>query len=328
MKINNFDYILSKERIKKIINPHMLISGYTVTDVSFTSKILLNKAIQNPNNKVVIIDVLGDYKELCTNIHPEGCKIANVLNDIYQNPLRVKNYKEENIYWIHQKFEFLVSLFNLVMKRELNALEKAYLDAACKHIKNKHNTTLKSLCEALKEVNLKGTQEMRDVLYPYLDIETFNNSKTIINSNIAYINLSSYEEDYKEIVYLFAIDYTYQQMINNSKVGKHTFVCIPYLDDMNNSLKNYLSSIVKRARPFGGILLFTTHKLKESYCKFEHIFQNIPTLLLLKSSDDDLKFVKEFLGFAENFKNYYSLLDYNNEFLLIERDEFSICKKK
>lgn len=319
------DNILSKERRDKMSYcPHMMVAGKSGKGVVFTSKWLLNQAIKNTSDKFVVVDMFGDFKEICNNVPSEDCTIVNISSDICLNPLEIVSDDVDDVFQFQTKFDFLESFFELAMNRKLTSDERWCLDVAYKSIKRKHNKTFDDLYKILEDIGSKDAKILRDVLCPYLELTTYNTPGTNINSKITYVDLSGYSSNYKEVAYMFIMEWVSGQMMKNLKEGSFTFVCLPFMEKLENIPEQFVSNFVKRARIEGGKLFFVTHEIKIFSNRFRGAFQNIATLLLLNQSDSDFEFVKEYLALPKELKNP-DAVD-NHDGLLIEGSKVSICQ--
>lgn len=317
------DNLLSKERRDKMAYcPHIMISGKRGVGVNFASKWLLNKIIKNTNDKMIIIDMFGDYKEICNNVSNENCTIVHISNDIYLNPLEIVNNENDDIF--HTKFDFLAYFFEFAIGRTLTKDEKRCLDMAYKSIKKQCNKTFDYLYTMLDDINSKDARTLRDSLYPYLELNTYNTSGTNISSKIIYVDLSRYSSYYKEVAFMFTMEWASNQMKKNLEKGIFTCVCIPFMDNLKHIPEKFVSDIVKRARIQGGKFFFVTYEIESFANRFRGAFNNIATLLLLNQSDSDFEFIKECWALSDSLKNPDTMN--NHEGLLIEGQNVSICR--
>lgn len=321
----SFDDVLSKERRKDMTySPHMIISGGINKGVNFVSKKLLNQKIYNTEDKVVIIDLFGDFKDVIFNIPKENVEVIKAFGDICINPLEIIGYKEDYPSIYCEKVDFLESLFSYFLGRNLFINEKICLNKAYQSIKNKENATFQDLMDEFKKIDSVLSQFFVDLLTPYLDFKVFNSESTNTNTKVTYIDLSEYKVSHKEVVFLFVIEWLHGQMFKNLQEGKSTFVFIPYLEKLKNIPANYLSYIVKKARIRGGEFLFSTYKLELFANKYINIFTNIATILLLDYESQSSNFIKDYLGIANQIEKINSIE--NNDCFLIEGGNLKICK--
>lgn len=324
----SFDDILSKERRKKSFpytySPHMIISGGVNKGVNFVSKKLLNQKIYNIEDKVVIVDLFGDFKDVIFNIPKENVEVVKAFGDICINPLEIIGYKEDYPSIYCEKVDFLESLFSYFLGRNLFVNEKICLNKAYQSIKNKENATFQDLMNEFKKIDSVLSQFFVDLLTPYLDFKVFNSESTNTNTKITYIDLSEHLVSHKEVAFLFVIEWLHGQMFKNLQEGKSTFVFIPYLEKLGSIPENYLSYIVKRARTRGGELLFSTYELELFANKYINIFTNIATILLLDCESQSSSFIKDYLGISNQIEKVNFVK--NNDGILIEGSKVSICQ--
>ena len=317
------DNVLSEERRNKMsYSPHMIVAGKS--GVVFASKWLLNQAIKNTSDKVVIVDMFGDFKEVCNNVPGEDCAMVNISSDIFLNPLEIVSDEFDDVFQFQAKFDFLESFFELAMNRKLTPDERWCLDVAYKSIKRKHNKTLDNLYKSLEEIGSKDSKTLGDVLYPYLELKVFNTPSTNITSKVTYVDLSGYSSSCKEVAYMFAMEWVYEQMMKNLKEGSFTFVCLPFVENLENIPEQFVSNFAKRARVRGGKLFFVTHETESFANRFRGAFNNIATLLLLNRNDSNFDFMKEYLALPKALDNL-DIMD-NRYGLLVEGSKVSICQ--
>lgn len=319
------DKVLSKERRDKMsYSPHMMVAGESGEGVVFTSKWLLNQAMKNTSDKLVIVDMFGDFKEVCNNVPGEDCAMVNVSSDICLNPLDI--VREDDYYStkFQTKFDFLENFFELAMNKKLTGEERRCLDVAYKSIKNKCDKTLDNLYKSLEEIGSKDSKTLGDVLYPYLELKVFNTPSTNITSKVTYVDLSGYSSSCKEVAYMFAMEWVYGQMMKNLKEGSFTFVCLPFVENLEHIPEQFVSDFAKRARVRGGKLFFVTHETESFANRFRGAFNNIATLLLLNRNDSNFEFAEKYLALPKELDSPDAIG--RNDGLLIEGSKVSICQ--
>lgn len=246
--------------------PHMILTHTAGTGKTYNIKqeIISNLLYGDKKDKIIVVDVNGDYKKLSKEY---GGEVVNFINT-FINPL------DNCIDSISEMSDYLISFVELVIEKECTSYQKAVIDKVCVSMYGIYETTLDSDCDTAIRRNEchilsdfydkltsfgKETAELSAAIKPYCK-GLFNifAHKTNVNSNsrLIVIDISSIGERRISIALWASLIYIWYVMVEHSYKCVHTWVYLEELNRyfVNTVLSNTLLEIFKRSRIRGGII--------------------------------------------------------------------------
>lgn len=319
-------------------NQNGLIFGITGTGKSFTAKREIINVILSTKDDIYVIDPDGEYKKL----EPAFSDITQVINlqpgsGIYLNPFDLdidyaKNDDGSSDDPIVLKSDFIVSICETILKMPATPTMRTIIDRVARRLYMPYLAGLERIrmtdpsisydrdsaptldsfhSELLQEpepeaMNIAVSLE----LYTKGSFNLFS-QRTNVNTNKRFVifNLKNTGKLLRELAVQVCLDFVWNKIIYNSKLGKRTWVYIDefYILTRMPSSALFLQEIFKRARKWGGVITGITQNVIDLLYTVEGlgILGNCDYVVMLSQSQKD----------RETLIDYYKISDALTEFI-------------
>lgn len=267
---------------KSLTSPAGWVLGSSGSGKSFAVKReLINILLSSTDDEVLVIDPESEYSFLAQNFGGEVLNISTDTNT-YFNPLDItmdysggneeeNGGKQENP--LVFKTEFIFSFLDIIMKEEngsgLTGAEKTLVDRTLTNTYKSYfkdslaeMPTFINFCNELEKVKSPELQQEKANLLKVLGLYTtgsFNlfSHRTNVNINNRFIvfDIKDLGEQIKTLGMLVVLDQIWNRVTSNRIIGRNTWIVVDeaHILFSNPFSANFLSSLWKRARKYGGI---------------------------------------------------------------------------
>lgn len=271
-------------------NPAGFILGTPGAGKSFSVKReILNRILSSENDEILCIDPESEYGLLCKNLGGEVIKIS-ADTDTYFNPLDINEgyvdipeNGESGENPLAVKTEFMFSFLDVVMTGEsgngLTGAERTLVDRVLTILyrdyfkkKNSPMPTLVDFCKALENISDENLQKEKNNLIKILGLYTtgsFNlfahHTNVDVNNRFVVYDIKDLGEQLKQLGMLVILDQVWNRVCANRELGKRTWIVIDesHLLFANKFSAQFLSSLWKRARKYGGVCTAITQNVED-----------------------------------------------------------------
>lgn len=317
---------------KGLKNPAGFVLGTPGSGKSFSTKReLVNTLLSTENDEILVIDPENEYGTLCRNFGGEVIKISNDTNT-YFNPLDITldysggddDNKTDNP--LVFKTEFIFSLCDVIITKEsgagLTGGEKTLVDIALtrtyeKYFKRKNAPmpTLVDFYEALNSV--EDTQLIREKenllkalgLYTTGSFNLFSHHTNVdISNRFVVFDIKELGDQIKTLGMLVILDQIWNRVTSNRLLGKKTWIVVDeaHLLFSNPFSAQFLSSLWKRARKYGGICTGITQNVEDLLESdlARKMLSNSDYIMMLNQATSDRAKLAELLHISANQLGY------------------------
>ncbi len=297
--------------------PHALVIGKAGTGKTqmIQQEIVSNLLTGDENDKIIVVDVNGEYKEFLKTYNG---KIVDFKNT-FINPC---DMPYDNTNRMVDMTDFLISFCEIILGKECNAEQKAVISKICNSmyyyytfdlaiksdyiIKREKCPTLSDFYRELK-CYAKEIGKLLISIEPYCD-GLFNcfsyktSSNCLVDSRLIVIDLSSINERRMALSLHATLMYLWSALIENNHYFGYTWI---YFEDFHKYFKNPILAdtflqIFKYARTKGGIITGITQQANIP-CPVLHTIEN---LILLSQSKNNAELLKETYHIPDNLMKY------------------------
>ena len=306
---------------KQLKNPNGLILGTPGSGKSFAAKReLLNVFLTIPQDRIIIVDPMGEYAPLVRRL---GGQVIEIAPDSphHLNPMDVELNMAAGESPLSMKADFLLSLCELVVggKEGLQPIEKTVVDRCVRLVYREQalglDTGKTPLLQDLYEELLKQPEpEARRVataleLYCTGSLNLFNHPTNVkTDSRVVCIVLKNMGENLRKIAMHITNEFVSQAVDTNFREGVATWC---YFDEFHVLLRDpltasYFVAVWKMLRKKGCVPSALTQNVKDLLAsrEIENILDNTDFMILLSQAQSDRAILARQLGISEHQLSY------------------------
>ena len=333
MQMNNSIYyglnvlshnIITFNRMTGLVNPAGFVLACPGAGKSFfVKRELMEIFLRYLDADILIIDPEREYWKIAEAFGGTVVKFANGSKN-YINPFDFdfRLLDDDEIDVIADKCQLITSFISCMdTKHPLNAQEKSFIDRCVRkaYIKSrvletldpKDMPTLGTFLECMKEENENINKDMKDKLIVTVDMyvngsaKYFNNQTNVDTDNrfISY-DIRDLNGNLKTQSMLLILDYIWNRLSRNRDLGRATYI---YFDEAHLLFSDeycldYLKSLWKRARKYGGVLTGITQNVEDLLKdeKSRSMLSNSEFLALLKQNSTDAAKLQDILHLTDS----------------------------
>lgn len=319
--------IITFNRMLGLVNPAGFVLACPGAGKSFfVKRELIDIFLRYTNADILIIDPEREYWKIAEAFNGTVVKFANGSKN-YINPFdfdfRLLDDPEIDI--IADKCQLITSFISCMdAKHPLNAQEKSFIDRCVRkaYIKSKvletldtaDMPTLGTFLECMKE-ETDVSKEMQEKLIVTIDMyvngsaKYFNNRTNVDTENrfISY-DIRDLNGNLKTQSMLLILDYIWNRLSRNRDLGRATYI---YFDEAHLLFSDeycldYLKTLWKRARKYGGVLTGITQNVEDLLKdeKSRSMLSNSEFLALLKQNSTDAAKLQDILHLTDSEIKY------------------------
>lgn len=274
---------------KGLKNPAGWVLGKPGSGKSFaTKRELVNVLLSSDADEVLVIDPETEYVDLARNFGGEVIKMSNDTNT-YFNPLDITmdystgDEKEKSINPLSFKTEFIFSFLDVIAQKEssvgLTGAERTLVDRILTETykpffrnKNAEMPTLVDFVKELEKVKEPFLQQEKENLIKILGLYTsgsFNlfahRTNVNVKNKFVVYDIKDLGDQIKTLGMLVILDQIWNRITSNRLIGRRTWIVIDeaHLLFNNQFSAQFLSSLWKRARKYGGICTGITQNVED-----------------------------------------------------------------
>ncbi len=319
--------IITFNRMLGLVNPAGFVLACPGAGKSFfVKRELIDIFLRYTNADILIIDPEREYRKIAEAFNGTVVRFANGSKN-YINPFdfdfRLLDDPEIDI--IADKCQLITSFISCMdAKHPLNAQEKSFIDRCVRkaYIKSKvletldtaDMPTLGTFLECMKE-ETDVSKEMQEKLIVTIDMyvngsaKYFNNRTNVDTENrfISY-DIRDLNGNLKTQSMLLILDYIWNRLSRNRDLGRATYI---YFDEAHLLFSDeycldYLKTLWKRARKYGGVLTGITQNVEDLLKdeKSRSMLSNSEFLALLKQNSTDAAKLQDILHLTDSEIKY------------------------
>lgn len=306
---------------KALKNPAGFVLGTPGSGKSFaTKRELVNILLNTKDDEVLIIDPEAEYLSLCRNFGGEVVKMSTDT-DTYFNPLDINfTYNSDEDNSLSFKTEFIFSLLDVIVTKEsgtgLSGAEKTLVDRILTNVyktyfKNPKSgmPTLMDFCKELEKIKDTSLQCEKENLLKVLGLYTTGSfdlfahrTNVDINNRFVVYDIKELGDQIKTLGMLVILDQIWNRVSANRLIGRKTWIVVDeaHLLFANPFSAQFLSSLWKRARKYGGICTGITQNVEELLESdlARKMLSNSDYIMMLNQSPSDRSKLAEILNIS------------------------------
>ncbi|MBK1468121.1 VirB4-like conjugal transfer ATPase, CD1110 family [Parvimonas parva] len=311
-----------------------LILGSTGSGKSFAAKEEMTLSYLLTDDEIIILDPEREYIELTKALDGEVIEISpNSKN--YINPLDINlGYGGED-FALSIKLDFVLSFFELILKRSLEPREDSIIDRAVREIykeyfknpKKENIPILEDLYNELLSYKTDISYELCESLEFYVkgSMNIFNHHTNIdIKKRIICYDINSLGEKLRKIGMQIIQNEVWNRVtINrNKKILTRYYVDEAHLFFEDPTTAKFNTQVYKRFRKYGGVPTLMTQNVKNilAYKGVEDIFENTDFILILKQAPKDREIMARLLNLSLEQEKYISNPDKGSGLIKFGKD--------
>lgn len=311
-----------------------LILGSTGSGKSFAAKEEMTLSYLLTDDEIIILDPEREYIELTKALDGEVIEISpNSKN--YINPLDINlGYGGED-FALSIKLDFVLSFFELILKRSLEPREDSIIDRAVREIykeyfknpKKENIPILEDLYNELLSYKTDISYELCESLEFYVkgSMNIFNHRTNIdIKKRIICYDINSLGEKLRKIGMQIIQNEVWNRVtINrNKKILTRYYVDEAHLFFEDPTTAKFNTQVYKRFRKYGGVPTLMTQNVKNilAYKGVEDIFENTDFILILKQAPKDREIMARLLNLSLEQEKYISNPDKGSGLIKFGKD--------
>ena len=306
---------------KKLKSANGMYLGSTGSGKSFAAKReLLNVFLTIPQDRIIIVDPMGEYAPLVRRL---GGQVIEIAPDSphHLNPMDVELNMAAGESPLSMKADFLLALCELVVggKEGLQPIEKTVVDRCVRLVYREQalglDTGKTPLLQDLYEELLKQPEpEARRVataleLYCTGSLNLFNHPTNVkTDSRVVCIVLKNMGENLRKIAMHITNEFVSQAVDTNFREGVATWY---YFDEFHVLLRDsltasYFVAVWKMLRKKGCVPSALTQDVKDLLAsrEIENILDNTDFMILLSQAQSDRAILARQLGISEHQLSY------------------------
>jgi len=305
---------------KKLKSANGLYLGSTGSGKSFAAKRELLNVFLATNDRIIIVDPMGEYVPLARRL---GAQVIEIAPDSphHLNPMDIQMGMNDEDSPLSMKADFLLSLCELIVggKEGLQPIEKTVIDRCVRQVYRGMALGLETaktpLLQDLYEELLKQPEpEARRVataleLYCSGSLNLFNHPSNVqTQSRVVCIVLKGMGENLRKIAMHITNEYVSQAVDDNFRAGLSTWC---YYDEFHVLLRDrltasYFVAVWKMLRKKGCVPSALTQNVKDLLAsrEIEAILDNTDFMVLLSQAQSDRSILAKQLGISEHQLSY------------------------
>ena len=305
---------------KKLKSANGLYLGSTGSGKSFSAKRELIHVFFATEDRIIIVDPMGEYAPLVKRLGGQVIEIApDSPHHISPMELQMNLNDEESP--LSMKADFLLSLCELVVggKEGLQPIEKTVIDRCVRLVYRElalgiDNGRMPLLQDLYEELLRQPEPEARRVataleLYCTGSLNLFNHPTNVnLNSRVVCIVLKGLGENLRKIAMHVTNEFVTTAVNTNFQNGVATWC---YFDEFHVLLRDpltasYFVSIWKMLRKKGCVPSALTQNVKDLMAspEIENVFDNTDFMILLSQAQSDRAILAKQLGISEHQLSY------------------------
>lgn len=306
---------------KKLKSANGMYLGSTGSGKSFAAKReLLNVFLTIPQDRIIIVDPMGEYAPLVKRL---GGQVIEIAPDSphHLNPMDVELNMTAGESPLSMKADFLLSLCELVVggKEGLQPIEKTVVDRCVRLVYREQalglgNTKTPLLQDLYEELLKQPEPEARRVataleLYCTGSLNLFNHPTNVkTDSRVVCVVLKNMGENLRKIAMHITNEFVSQAVDTNFREGVATWC---YFDEFHVLLRDpltasYFVAVWKMLRKKGCVPSALTQNVKDLLAsrEIENILDNTDFMILLSQAQSDRAILARQLGISEHQLSY------------------------
>lgn len=311
-----------------------LILGSTGSGKSFAAKEEMTLSYLLTDDEIIILDPEREYIELTKALDGEVIEISpNSKN--YINPLDINlGYGGED-FALSIKLDFVLSFFELILKRSLEPREDSIIDRAVREIykeyfknpKKENIPILEDLYNELLSYKTDISYELCESLEFYVkgSMNIFNHHTNIdIKKRIICYDINFLGEKLRKIGMQIIQNEVWNRVTvnRNKKILTRYYVDEAHLFFEDPTTAKFNTQVYKRFRKYGGVPTLMTQNVKNilAYKGVEDIFENTDFILILKQAPKDREIMARLLNLSLEQEKYISNPDKGSGLIKFGKD--------
>jgi len=305
---------------KKLKSANGMYLGSTGSGKSFAAKRELLNVFLATNDRIVIVDPMGEYVPLARRL---GAQVIEIAPDSphHLNPMDIQLNMNGGESPLSMKADFLLSLCELILggKEGLQPIERTVIDRCVRLVYREMalglDTAQTPLLQDLYEELLKQPEpEAKRVataleLYCTGSLNLFNHPTNVkTRSRVVCIVLKGMGENLRKIAMHITNEFVTQAVDDNHRAGVATWC---YFDEFHVLLRDpltasYFVAVWKMLRKKGCVPSALTQNVKDLLAsrEIENILDNTDFMVLLSQAQSDRAILAKQLGISEHQLSY------------------------
>ena len=308
---------------KKLKNPNGLYLGVPGSGKSFSGKRELVNVFLATNDRIIILDPMGEYSPLVRQFGKDGLVVEIAPNSPhFINPMDLDLSMDDEVSPISLKCDFLLSLMELIVggKDGLQPVERTIIDRCARMVyrdllndpEHAPMPTLQDLYDLLCQQSEPEAKRLATALEIYVSgsLNLFNHKTNVDykNARVLCFDLKKLGSGLRKIAMHILNDLSNNQVSYNFSCGIATWC---YYDEFHVLLQDELTSsyfvtIWKMLRKKGCVPSALTQNVKDLLAsrQIENIFENSDFMVLLSQAQGDRQILAKQLGISPHQLSY------------------------
>ena len=305
---------------KKLKSANGMYLGSTGSGKSFAAKRELLNVFLATNDRIVIVDPMGEYVPLARRL---GAQVIEIAPDSpnHLNPMDIQLNMNGGESPLSMKADFLLSLCELILggKEGLQPIERTVIDRCVRQVyremalglENAKTPLLQDLYEELLKQPEPEAKRVATALELYCtgSLNLFNHHTNVQTSNrVVCIVLKGMGENLRKIAMHITNEFVTQAVDENYRAGVATWC---YSDEFHVLLRDqltasYFVAVWKMLRKKGCVPSALTQNVKDLLASAEisNILDNTDFMVLLSQAQSDRAILAKQLGISEHQLSY------------------------
>ena len=305
---------------KKLKSANGMYLGSTGSGKSFAAKRELLNVFLTTNDRIVIVDPMGEYVPLARRL---GAQVIEIAPDSpnHLNPMDIQLNMNGGESPLSMKADFLLSLCELILggKEGLQPIERTVIDRCVRQVyremalglENAKTPLLQDLYEELLKQPEPEAKRVATALELYCtgSLNLFNHHTNVQTSNrVVCIVLKGMGENLRKIAMHITNEFVTQAVDENFRAGVATWC---YFDEFHVLLRDpltasYFVAVWKMLRKKGCVPSALTQNVKDLLASAEisNILDNTDFMVLLSQAQSDRAILAKQLGISEHQLSY------------------------
>ena len=305
---------------KKLKSANGMYLGSTGSGKSFAAKRELLNVFLTTNDRIVIVDPMGEYVPLARRL---GAQVIEIAPDSpnHLNPMDIQLNMNGGESPLSMKADFLLSLCELILggKEGLQPIERTVIDRCVRQVyremalglENAKTPLLQDLYEELLKQPEPEAKRVATALELYCtgSLNLFNHHTNVQTSNrVVCIVLKGMGENLRKIAMHITNEFVTQAVDENYRAGVATWC---YFDEFHVLLRDqltasYFVAVWKMLRKKGCVPSALTQNVKDLLASAEisNILDNTDFMILLSQAQSDRAILAKQLGISEHQLSY------------------------
>ena len=305
---------------KKLKSANGMYLGSTGSGKSFAAKRELLNVFLATNDRIVIVDPMGEYVPLARRL---GAQVIEIAPDSpnHLNPMDIQLNMNGGESPLSMKADFLLSLCELILggKEGLQPIERTVIDRCVRQVyremalglENAKTPLLQDLYEELLKQPEPEAKRVATALELYCtgSLNLFNHHTNVQTSNrVVCIVLKGMGENLRKIAMHITNEFVTQAVDENYRAGVATWC---YFDEFHVLLRDqltasYFVAVWKMLRKKGCVPSALTQNVKDLLASAEisNILDNTDFMILLSQAQSDRAILAKQLGISEHQLSY------------------------